>query len=1012
LEETIKHFSFLSMSGLPPAPNGQVLSLVSALSNTENHELHVHAIRARDEALSASSESYGNLCLQLSFLLVGSDQPQQLLQRIDPSQLEVWRQTDMTTALRLQSDINLWVPFGQMAGLILKNALLRPPILPNDGRVLSLVSPQADHVKETLLFCLGCAHSELRNVASSVIATTSVSPDGLQPALHIQQWPQLMPALLASLQPQTNGDVHCQHRMEGALSTIRKMMEDGPDQISQQHLDELVPLLLRFFQSNEERPKVSALQSFVACLAEGLMPNALVLHFSEYLNGLSALAMDPSPMVRKWVCRSINTLLELRTEYLQPHMEAICQFMLQSTQDLNHDSVAVEACEFWLTFSNLEESECTLDMLETVERLLPQLIPVLLQSMVYSREQQIDLQARNELDQEEGGQQHQMKPVFHLTRNKHGGGGDQGDDGDDDDDDDDMDDDESNEWTLRKYAGASLDSLANLYGAEPILPHLLPVLQEGLSSKNPWVQEASILALGAIADGCREEMSVHMAQLHPYLMTLLAAPENLGNLPQVKSICAWTIGRYAAWAVEQVQTGAQGHLLAHMTEVFLQRLADKNRRVQVACGSAFGVVMESAGDLMVPYLEPVYQGLVSAMSRYQGRSLIIIFDTLGIMADFCGPAIGEGNLPQIYVPPMLYMLDGLLKNDPTDRTLLPLMESLASVALSCGMNYQPYALETFDNAMCTIEQVQLLLAGSEDHMAEEDADPIVCATDLLDGLCEGLGGNFATLVVSSSRYGQHFQSVLHALIQYQLSGVRMSGLALLGDLTRNAPSLIEPVFPQLLHDAIANINPVQPSVCNNAVWAIGEMCVRCGENPSPLEPFASSLMQQLIGLLVGNGPGRSSDIPGLAENAAACAGRLANVNPNFVAPELSRFLLGWCDGLARITDQTERRDAFTGFSKAVYANPQAIQQASTDAADAISSILYAIVSWHMPPETEDLLSGDYGFQPFPQTEGDLGNRLAQLMRDMKASAGEDTWKAVQNQLPVNVRRLLREAYQV
>jgi transportin-1 len=999
------------MSNLPPPPNGQVLSLVSALSNPENHDLHLQAIRARDQALGGSPDSYGNLCLQLSYLLVGSDQPEQLLPRIDPQQLDVWRQTDMATASRLQSDPNLWIPFGQMAGLILKNALLRPPILA-DGRSLSLQAPLSDHVKETLLFGLSLHNHELQNVISSIIATCSVSDDAVQPYLHIARWPLLFPTLLKQLQQQNNTHLGGQPGLQGSLSTIRKMMEDGPREIPWDVLDELVPLLLNLFQHGEETVKVSALQALVACLAEGVLPSQLVLQFSEYFQGLSSLAGDPSPQVRKWVCRSINTLLECHTMYLAPHLSSICPFMLQQTINHNNDSVAIEACEFWLLFANLEEGVMSGEMYETVEELLPQLIPILLQNMVYTAEQQIDLVARNELDIEEGQKPQEMKPVFHRTRNKHGGEGAD----DDDDDDDDMDDDDDNEWSLRKYSGASLDSLANLYGAEPVLPCLLPALQQGLSSQDQWVQEASILALGAIADGCREEMSVHLGQLYPYLMQLLAQPETPQYLPQVKSICAWAVGRYATWAVEQVQTGAQGHLLAHMTEVFLQRLTDKNRRVQVACGSGFGVLMETAGDLMIPYLEPIYISLAAALQRYQGRSLIILFDTLGIMADYCGPAIGEGDLPKLYIPSMLHLLDRLLVHDPTNRTVLPLMEGLGSIALTCGMNFQPYALETFEITMCLIEQVQLLLAASGDKVAEEDADPIIGAADLLDGLCEGLGGSFATLVASSDRYGQHFTSVVHALCKYNVAGVRMSGLALLGDLTRNCPSLIEPVFPQLLQEAINNLDPLHPQVCNNAVWAIGEICVKCGENPAPLEPFAATLIQQLIALLMGNGSGRGSSIPGLAENAASCAGRLAKVNPNFVAGDLPRFLLGWCDGMAKIMDPIERRDAFIGFSKAVYANPQAIQQSSANVADAISSILYAIVSWHMPPETpedaEDLLTGDYGFQPFPQTEAELGSTLAQLMRDIKSSVGEDTWKAVQGQLPVNVRRLLREAYQL
>eukprot|EP00980_Cylindrotheca_fusiformis_P021477 scaffold8353_cov138-Cylindrotheca_fusiformis.AAC.8 len=1002
-------------TALPPPPNTQVLSLVSALSQTENHDLHLQAIEARDKALRSSPASYGHLCLQLAVLLVGCNDPEQMLKGINPTDMDAWRQANMATALRLESDPGMWIPFGQMGGLILKNALLRPPIQ-ESGKPLSIIDDYASHLKETLLYGLSLSRPELYNVVSSIIATTSVSPDGVQPFLHISQWPELMPALLRNIQTgSANADVIS---MQGSLSTVRKMMEDGPHELPVQGLDALVPLLLNLFRSNDENLKVASLQSLVACLASGVVPSALVMQFSDYFQGLSRLASDPSPQVRKWVCRSINTLLEFHTQYLQPHMVPVCQFMLQATSPetvwTTGNEVAIEACEFWLLFASLDETRLTSEMIQTVELLFPHLIPVLLNNMVYSEEQRIDILAQNEMDLEA---KDTMKPVFHKTKHKHDGrDGKYQDDGDDDDGDIDDDD---NEWTLRKLSGASLDSLASLYGAGPILPSLLPSIQRGLSSGDAWVQEASILALGAIADGCQEEMNDHMGELHPYLMHVLAVPETPQALPQLKSICAWTVGRYANWAVEQVQTGIQGHLLAQMTEVFLQRLCDKNKKVQIACVSALGVLVEASGDLLSPYLEHIYPAMVEAMARFQGRSLIILLDTLGIMADFCGPAVGEHGLPKVYIPSMLHLLNTLLTTDPTDQTLLPLMESLASIALTCGMNFQPYALETFENAMCVIEQVQLMLATTE-TISEEEADPIICATDLIDGLCEGLGSSFGSLVASSSRYGQHFLSMVHGLCKFQTTGVRVSGLALLGDLARNAPSLIESALPQLLTEAIGNLEPSQhemhSSLANNAVWSIGEICVQCGNNSKPLEPFAPVLMQQLIALLMGNGQGRISGIPGLAENAATCVGRLSKVDPNLVAPELPRFLLGWCDGIAKILDPVERRDAFTGFCMALYANPQAIQQTTANVADVISSILFAIVSWHVPPEASmdepDYLTGAYGFRPFPPTDVELGNQLGQLSRNIKSSVGEDIWKSVESHLPGNVRQLLRETYGV
>ncbi|GKY93468.1 hypothetical protein MPSEU_000314300 [Mayamaea pseudoterrestris] len=1014
----------------PPAPSGQALSLISALSNPDNHALHVQAIRARDDALSSSNESYNSLCLQLAYTLVGSDDPQSMLDQIDPRELDIWKQTDHHSVLRLQHDPSLWLAFGQTAGFILKNVLLRPPMhavtAGNAHGVLYIQPPTSNHLKETLICALNCKHGELRAVASSIIATSAVCSDSIQPALSIHAWPTLIPALLHPLQ---NNQATSLHTIEGSLLTIRKILEDGPGELSHEQVDAIIPLLVQYLSSPHEKLVIASLHAIIASIV-GLdyMPNALVLHFSNYLASLSALASATPPkpaMIRTLVCRSIVALLNLRTEYIRPHMASLCQFMLQQMnvtnakqqqQALSDDAdanVAFEACDFWWTFCHLEEEACTPDMAETVQVLLPQLVPILLTNMVYTMDKQRELMALNELEMEQQQLQQQqqqltsMKPLFHKSRSKHGGQSngeaighanaseDAGNESesDFDDDDDDREDDDDGEWTLRKCSAATLDCLATLYGADYILPCLLPALEHGLVSSDPWIQEASILALGAVADGCMLELNASMAQLYPCLLNVLAAT-NGSVLPQLVVITAWTVSRYASWAVEQVQTGAQGQLLGEMTKIFMDRLYDNNRRIQVACCSAFGAIAEAAEDLMVPYLEPVYRTLVTMLSKYQGRSLLMVFDCFGILANCCGPATAEHDLPAMYVPPLLRLWNALAKNDSTDRTLLPLMECLASIVLASGTNYQLYALETFELAMSIIESVTLVVTATPGDaiLNEEEVDPIVCATDLLDALVEALGDNFGALVASSQRYGQQFLTMfVHLLCKHEIPSVRMSALAMVGDLARKAPVVIEPALPLILQETITGMDPTHPTVCTNA---------------------------NLIALLMGNGTNgaRGSDIPGLVENAAACVGRLAKVNPEFVAPDLPRFLLGWCDGMAKIVDQTERRDAFQGFVKTVYANPQAIQQtaSSGDLPTVLGSILYCILTWHMPPDSDGqgvaLLTGDYSFRPFPPQEAELGAALVKLVQDMKISVGDETWFAVEKGLPVNVRRLLKEYY--
>lgn len=52
----------------------------------------------------------------------------------------------------------------------------------------------------------------------------------------------------------------------------------------------------------------------------------------RYMNGLFALAHDPSSEVRKIVCTGLVQMLHLQPQRLQPHMHDIIEYMLASTQ--------------------------------------------------------------------------------------------------------------------------------------------------------------------------------------------------------------------------------------------------------------------------------------------------------------------------------------------------------------------------------------------------------------------------------------------------------------------------------------------------------------------------------------------------------------------------------------------------------------------------------------------------------------------------------------------------------
>ena len=158
-----------------------------------------------------------------------------------------------------------------------------------------------------------------------------------------------------------------------------------------------------------------------------------------------------------------------------------------------------------------------------------------------------------------------IRPRFHKAKthlaadggDEHlaGGGGDSDDESDDDDD---LKKEALSDWNLRKCSAAALDVLSNVFH-DSLLPVLLPILREHLFSPDWQVKESSILALGAVSEGCMEGMIPHLSELIPYLISSLADPKAL-----VRSIACWTLSRYAHWLVGQ----GNDHLLKRlMTEV-------------------------------------------------------------------------------------------------------------------------------------------------------------------------------------------------------------------------------------------------------------------------------------------------------------------------------------------------------------------------------------------------------------------------------------------------------------
>ena len=302
---------------------------------------------------------------------------------------------------------------------------------------------------------------------------------------------------------------------QAAFNALEKACEDYPRKLDIEingtwPLEYMIPKFLVL--SEHPSPKMRA--HAIACLSY-FVPigcQSLFAHIDTFIACLFKRASDEDPVVRRHVCQALVLLLASRPEKLMPEMNNVAEYMLYSTKD-KHENVALEACEFWLTFA--EDP----DLAPYLHPLLAKVAPVLLDCMVYSEDDLLWLQGDEE-DAAVPDKETDIKPRHYggkshgLEHEANGEGegaqkrvGAYGEEiGEDDDEDDyDLDDDEfaeemSTEWNLRKCAAAALDVLAVRFG-----PDLMNVLLEHLKTKlwsDDWLQrESGILALGAMAEG-------------------------------------------------------------------------------------------------------------------------------------------------------------------------------------------------------------------------------------------------------------------------------------------------------------------------------------------------------------------------------------------------------------------------------------------------------------------------------------------------------------------------------
>ncbi|THV55645.1 hypothetical protein BGAL_0005g00240 [Botrytis galanthina] len=765
----------------------------------------------------------------------------------------------------------------------------------------------------------------IRNYAGNVI-TEIVSKGG------ILGWPQILPDLLALI-GNTNGTISPEAQ-EGAMAALSKICEDNRKMLDKEYQGQrplafIIPKLIVF--AANERPRIRTLALTALNIFIPHKPQALLISLDDLLNRLFQLASDPSNEVKRQVCRAFVQIVEIRPDKILPHIGGLVDYMIAQQRKVDDEDLACDAAEFWLSVGEHNE------LYTALGPYLDKIIPVLLESMIYSEEDIAMLEGGGD-DADVEDRAEDIKPKFAKTKaarmqaaNGDNNGAANGIDyaklaGMEDDDDldegeiEDDDDDEAPEdrWNLRKCSAAALDVFANDFRG-PVFNTILPYLMTNLRHQEWPHREAAVLALGAVAEGCMDVVRPHLPELVPYLISLLNDAE-----PLVRQITCWTLGRYSAWGAGLEDPNQRAQYFEPMMEGILTKMLDRNKRVQEAGASAFAHLEEKAGTNLTPYCKPIIQQFVTCFEKYKDRNMFILYDCVQTLAEHVGQGLAQPELIDLLMPALINRWH---KVSDQSRELFPLLECLSYVATALEDSFAPFAAPVFTRCVTIIHQnlEEFMAAANNPGLDTPDKDFMVTSLDLLSAIIQAVDDKQSAALVSGSQ-PQLFQLLVYCMEDPE-NDVRQSSYALLGDCAKYVfpqlreflPTLLPVLISQLDLDSIVDEQIESTfSVLNNACWSAGEVAIQYQKDMAPYVPKLSEKFLEILS---------NPMVPkSMNENAAIALGRMGLFNAEILSPHLATFSQPFLKALEDVDHTLEKATAFKGFLSIVMLNPQAMEK--------------------------------------------------------------------------------------
>ncbi|KAK6943181.1 Importin-beta, N-terminal domain [Dillenia turbinata] len=458
----------------------------------------------------------------------------------------------------------------RLAGIVLKNSLDAKESARKEQLVqqwVAIDSSVKSQVKELLLRTLGSSVPEARHTSAQVIAKVA--------SIEIprKQWLELIGSLLLNMTQQDSPAA----LKQATLETLGYVCEEiSHEDLAQDEVNSVLTAVVQGMNLAEHSPEVrlAATRALYNALdfAQTNFENEMERNY--ILKVVCETALSKETEIRQAAFECLVSIASAYYEVLEPYMQTLYELTSNAVKG-DEEAVALQAIEFWSSICDEEielqeyggaESGDSAPHSHFVEKALPSLVPMLLETLLKQEEDQ---------DQDDGT------------------------------------------WNLSMAGGTCLGLVSRTVG-DAIVPLVMPFVQSNIIKTDWRSREAATYAFGSILEGPSTEKLAPL--VNAGLEFLLNAMRDESS--HVKDTTAWTLSRI----FELLHSPASGFSvispanLQTVLGVLIESLKDSPTVAEKVCGAIYYLAQgyEDAGtssSLLSPYLPEIIRCLIIAAER-------------------------------------------------------------------------------------------------------------------------------------------------------------------------------------------------------------------------------------------------------------------------------------------------------------------------------------------------------------------------------------------------------------